>query len=941
MAPQGAHLGLPQLSVVHPPRHLQSVTPCTVDLGICATKNTEHHRHDQYEYQLIERIGSNKINAVIVEYWPKGEVNWDGEALKRMKNLKILIFKRIRFSEVPKYLPNSLRVLYWWGYPASCLPVDFHPRNLVELDLPNSCLQSIIMGQAKRFENLSVLNLSECSFITQISDISGIPNLTELCLKNCENLIKIDDSVGYLRKLQRLDAYDCENLRHFPRCLKLPTLEDLSLTGCSSLRKFPEIQEKMECITSLDLSRTNLGLPFSIRNLTALEEIIMEDYGRGLHLSSSISLLPEPKDTNIEGCQAQECPEMSSILFPNMEEIVLNRCNISDGFLPICLTWFVNVKHLDLRRSNFMILPACIKECLYLKSLDLSDCMHLREVRGIPPNIEQLYAMNCISLNSESRSLLMSQELHDTGSKKFWVSGSTMPRWVSHHTLSLWFRDQIPTISFCCVLRKHLHHHSIFDKLLIDVVINGDKIKMCDDFLFYPHSNMLVEDVVVLVRIICCGDDKVSLASEWNHVEVKAKTIYGSHYASKKETCVEEVGIYVKELKHRREDIQFINPHKRKKLFHDFNLGSSFMASRRTHDITSNKDTYANSQEGVGDGAPIESLKLTCKRDGQFTSTSELKYEIAKVAYQGRLVDCEGAERFIQLMQRHNHNTDQSDLHARFLLLQVIKDSLAHCHEKTNEEDADFNCKFHVLFIKALPLLNKWLQDILKGKFHNIENDELVKRFLSASLEAMYKMVPVSLYQLQSFGVVKSVKLLLKHKSPHIWLKAESLINRWKFHLDAEEENSLASLLEEDPELSKTEIGGEKLKDDANHASSSSMSNAIVSRVVHVGERAIDSSNSQSKQDEAVTNEIDILLEKCIFRRDNSVVYKAELVLSLQGNSNSSAPDKIIAQSKQIDHNLSSRIIGRMDVVRISPPITIDRRLRRTSSLRTAITRSL
>jgi hypothetical protein len=54
------------------------------------------------------------------------EVNWDGEAFKNMTNLKTLIIKRVDFSESPKHLPNSLRVLEWWGYPSECFPIEFY-----------------------------------------------------------------------------------------------------------------------------------------------------------------------------------------------------------------------------------------------------------------------------------------------------------------------------------------------------------------------------------------------------------------------------------------------------------------------------------------------------------------------------------------------------------------------------------------------------------------------------------------------------------------------------------------------------------------------------------------------------------------------------------------------------------------------------------------------
>jgi len=59
--------------------------------------------------------------------------------LGKMKNLRmILIKKQVGFLRRPTSLPNTLRVLEWWGYPATSLPCNFHLKNLVILDLSHS-----------------------------------------------------------------------------------------------------------------------------------------------------------------------------------------------------------------------------------------------------------------------------------------------------------------------------------------------------------------------------------------------------------------------------------------------------------------------------------------------------------------------------------------------------------------------------------------------------------------------------------------------------------------------------------------------------------------------------------------------------------------------------------------------------------------------------------
>ena len=77
------------------------------------------------------------------------EVNWDEETFKNMQELKILIFKNVKFSKNPKYLPKSLKVLMWSGYPSSCLPPNLSPKEFVVLDMESSCLSSLQIIQAR------------------------------------------------------------------------------------------------------------------------------------------------------------------------------------------------------------------------------------------------------------------------------------------------------------------------------------------------------------------------------------------------------------------------------------------------------------------------------------------------------------------------------------------------------------------------------------------------------------------------------------------------------------------------------------------------------------------------------------------------------------------------------------------------------------------------
>jgi hypothetical protein len=60
------------------------------------------------------------------------------------------------FSEGPRHLPNSLRVLKWQGYPLPSLPHYFNPMKLSILELPDSCLKPCKPIQASGFVTVCV-----------------------------------------------------------------------------------------------------------------------------------------------------------------------------------------------------------------------------------------------------------------------------------------------------------------------------------------------------------------------------------------------------------------------------------------------------------------------------------------------------------------------------------------------------------------------------------------------------------------------------------------------------------------------------------------------------------------------------------------------------------------------------------------------------------------
>ncbi|KAH7529514.1 hypothetical protein FEM48_Zijuj05G0192100 [Ziziphus jujuba var. spinosa] len=119
--------------------------------------------------------------------------------------------------------------------------------------MPHSRIEQL-GDRFKNFENLKSVNLSSSEFLTKIPDLSTAPNIENLYLDHCTNLVEIHESIGSLIRLVTLDIQFCPNLRIFPSTLHAKYLRKLNFKSCSSLARLPNIVVEMKNLTVLCLS---------------------------------------------------------------------------------------------------------------------------------------------------------------------------------------------------------------------------------------------------------------------------------------------------------------------------------------------------------------------------------------------------------------------------------------------------------------------------------------------------------------------------------------------------------------------------------------------------------------------------------------------------------------------------------------------------------------
>ncbi|ESW24549.1 hypothetical protein PHAVU_004G139900 [Phaseolus vulgaris] len=533
---------------------------------------------------LKHNTGTSKIEIICLDLSiseKEETIEWNANAFERMKNLKILIIRNGKFSKGPNYFLESLSVLEWHGYPANCLPSNFLPNKLNICKLTNSNLTSFEfhnLFSLDKFENLIVLNFDQCKFLTQIPDMSDLQNLEEVSFKECDSLVAVHDSIGFMTKLKILNAKGCSKLISFPP-LNLPSLESLELSYCLNLEKFPEILGKMGNIRVLRVAELPIKeLPSSFQNLIRLEYLTLSC--QMVDLPSSIVIMPELLGIIFINCKEWQWlkteegeDNIGSMVSSNVNWFVASSCNLDDHFFSAGFMQLAQVRSLLLRKNNFKFLHECIKEFHNLHTLDVSHCKRLQEIRGIPPKLKRFKTINCISLSSSS--MFLNKQLHEAGKTEFWFPGTSIPEWFDHQSsgpsCSFWFRNKFPSKVLSLLLAPVCDMHD-YDFIRPMVFIDG-KVQESKTFCFNETGRMIELDQTFLVDvqklIVYSNLVEVPLEKEWKHVEVTYEGVIQT-------SLVKATGIHVfKEENNNMEDIQFDDPYSNKKVDKDINASQS------------------------------------------------------------------------------------------------------------------------------------------------------------------------------------------------------------------------------------------------------------------------------------------------------------------------------------------------------------------------------
>ena len=285
---------------------------------------------------------------------------------------------------------------------------------------------------------MKVIKLNKSLQLIEFPDLTKIPVLEKLVLKDCLKLREIHPSVRVHKKLTLLNLKGCKNLRSLPSKFEMESLEILILSNCSKVKRIPEFGENMERVSVVYLDGTAISkLPTSIENLTSLVSLNVKDCKNLMSLPSTFFNMKWLKDLNLSGCSKllenlmieKSVEEFgvsvtttglmphSNALFQTLKKIAfggfkprspnrmgllltslsslcsLTRLNLSYcnlNAIPNDICCLSSLKYLCLSGNNFGCLPENIAQLSILKILVVDNCTSLLSWPKLPLNISYI-----------------------------------------------------------------------------------------------------------------------------------------------------------------------------------------------------------------------------------------------------------------------------------------------------------------------------------------------------------------------------------------------------------------------------------------------------------------------------------------------------------------------------------------------------------------------
>ncbi|KAG7547251.1 Toll/interleukin-1 receptor homology (TIR) domain superfamily [Arabidopsis suecica] len=305
----------------------------------------------------------------------------DEESFKGMRNLQYLEFGRWSNMDLPQslvYLPPKLTLLKWDFCPLKSLPSTFKAEYLVELSMICSKLEKLWEGTLP-LGSLKKMNLRYSSNLKEIPDLSKAINLEEVDLTGCSSLVTLPSSIQNAIKLRKLNCSG-ELLIDLKLLEGMHNLQYLRVYDWSNMDLPQGLVYFPHKLISLYWNYFPLKCLPSNFKAEYLVELIMVN-SKLEKLWEGNQPLGSLKTMNLRcSFNLKEIPDLSNAI--NLEEVDLFGC-VSLVALPSSIQNAIKLNYLDMSDCRKLESFPTHLNLKSLEYLDLTGCLNLRNFPAI------------------------------------------------------------------------------------------------------------------------------------------------------------------------------------------------------------------------------------------------------------------------------------------------------------------------------------------------------------------------------------------------------------------------------------------------------------------------------------------------------------------------------------------------------------------------------
>ncbi|XP_043687814.1 disease resistance protein RUN1-like [Telopea speciosissima] len=256
---------------------------------------------------------------------------------------------------------------------------------------------SEVLEGCKCFQELKVLDLSECKSLSKSPNFLWFPNLERLDLRYCVSLVELDESIKHLSELKFLILKFCYSLEKLPEMIgDLKSLVKLDLTH-TKMEELPDSICRLSSLKKLilQLNVSLKKLPENIGELKSLVNLKLTNVSSIEELPDGVGLLEKLEELDVEGCSKLEKLPRSMGRMRCLQKLNLKGTNVSK--LPDDFSRLSNLEKLKMP-SMLQTLPPDLSHLKNLKQLEFSYCEELQHIPELPSTLVVLCCVYCRKL---------------------------------------------------------------------------------------------------------------------------------------------------------------------------------------------------------------------------------------------------------------------------------------------------------------------------------------------------------------------------------------------------------------------------------------------------------------------------------------------------------------------------------------------------------------